>query len=69
MRERKGVHFVAFGVLFVEGADIEGVGGVDFAARWNQRRRILLHVDLLPINADEEWVLFDFVGPATTDEQ
>ena len=36
-KEENCSHFNAFGIVFVEIADIERIGRIDFAARWNQR--------------------------------
>jgi len=47
-----------FRVFFIEGTDVESVSGVDLAARRNQRRRVLLQVDLLPVDAFEVWMVF-----------
>ena len=41
----------AFGVLLVEVANVERVGGVYLAARRDQRRRVLVQVDELPVDA------------------
>lgn len=51
-----------FGVLFVERANVEGVGGIHFATWRNQGWSILLDVDLVPVDARKEVVLFDLFG-------
>jgi len=52
----------SFGVFLVEGPDVEGVGRVDFTAWRNQRRRIFLLIDLLPVDFTEERVIFQLLG-------
>ena len=54
----------ALGVVLVEVADVERVGGVHFAARRHQRRRILEQVDLLPVDFAKVAVLLDLGGAA-----
>lgn len=55
-------YFDALSVLLVKAADIEGVGSVDLPSRRDQWRRVLLMVDLLPVNAREEYMLFHFIS-------
>ena len=52
-----------FGIFLVKRPNIEGVGSVDFASRRDKWRRILLLIHNIPINANEEWVLFKFFCP------
>lgn len=50
----------AFGVVLVEVADVERVGGVDLASRRHERRRILEQIDLFPVDVSKIRMLFDF---------
>ena len=54
-----------FRVLLVEGADIEGVRGIDFPAGRNERRWILLLVDLSPVHTSEEGMSLELLSPLT----
>ena len=53
---------LTFCVFFVEGANVKGVGRIDFPSRRNQRRRILLLVDHVPVDAVEERIVFQLLG-------
>lgn len=53
-------YLVSLRVFLVKGSNIESVSSVDFASRRNQRWRIFLHVDLLPVDTKEKRMAFDF---------
>jgi hypothetical protein len=57
---------LTLGILLIEGADIEGVGRVDLAARGYEGRRVPLLINLTPVVAREERVVLEFVGTAAT---
>jgi hypothetical protein len=52
-------YFHSFRVVLVEIANITSVGSVHFAFGRNEGRRVVLLIDLLPVNAVEEWMSFD----------
>ena len=51
-----------FRVLLVEGADIEGVRGVDLPPGRDEWRGVLLLVDLSPVYSSEEGVSLQLLG-------
>ena len=53
---------LTFCVFFVEGANVKGVGRIDFPSRRNQRWWILLLVDHVPVDAVEERIVFQLLG-------
>ena len=52
-------------VLLVEGADVEGVRGVDFPSGRDERRGVLLLIDLSPVNSSEEGVSLELLSSLT----
>lgn len=64
-------YLIALGVFLVERSDVERVRRVHLAAGRDQRRRVLLHVHLLPVDPVEERVLLHLVrsGKKTTKAQ
>jgi hypothetical protein len=58
--------FDPLSVLFIERSNIESISSVNFTTWWGQRRCILLRIDLMPVDAGEEWMIFDFFGAEIT---
>lgn len=58
-------YFYGLGVILIEVTNIKCIRCIDFASRRNQRRWILQHVDLLPVDVLEERVLLDLAGSTT----
>lgn len=51
--------FHCFCVVLVEVSNVTSIGSVDFSLWRNERWRVVLLVDLLPINSVEKWMLLD----------
>lgn len=63
-RSSSSSYLVSFRVFLIKGSNVKSVGGVDFTPRGNQRWWIFLHVDLLPVDSQEEGMAFDFFRSA-----
>jgi len=58
--DNSGKVLLTLSIFLIEGTDVKCIGCVYFAARGNQRRRILLLVNLVPIDAFEESMILQF---------
>ena len=57
---------LTFSILLIEWSDVKGVGSIYLSPRRDQRRRIFLLINLVPIDSTEECVVLQLFGATTS---